>query len=421
MPFAFLLPRRMLTNLLTLGVLTAAMLGAHNALSGTGNTYELRYLADLTQSPNHALVRIELSDNSGVSAIDFNLNETFHSALKASGELTLKNGRALWHPPSNNAWLSLNVQLPHRRDSGGFDALRESDFAIFRGDDLIPAAVVRGRKGITSQATLQFTLPKSWTSVNSGWQKQDDERTFNIDNPKRRFDRPTGWFIAGELGTRREHLAGTHVAVSGPTGQGLRRLDVLSFVLFNWPTLQQIVGDMPPKILLVMAGDPMWRGGLSGPNSLFVHADRPMVSENGTSTLLHELIHTLTGISGAKNDDWIAEGLAEYYSYTVLHRAGGLSDARLARVMQWLADWSREITTLRGGASSGERTARAALLLGELDAEIRRRTQGDKSLDNATRAMMQLGKVSLAQLREIVAEITGEPSKVLQSALLEMR
>jgi hypothetical protein len=419
MPFAVVLSRRLATHLLALGVLAATVLGAQNALGAAEHSYQLRYRADLSQSPRYALVRIELSDNSGVSAIDFNLDEAFHSELKASGELTLKNGRALWHPPSNNAWLSLNVQLPHKRDSGGFDALREDDFTIFRGDDLIPAAVVRGRKGISSQATLQFTLPQHWTSVNSGWPKQDDERTFTIDNPERRFDRPTGWFIAGKLGTRREYLAGTHVVVSGPTGQGLRRLDVLSFVLFNWPTLQQIVGDMPPKVLLVMAGDPMWRGGLSGPNSLFVHADRPMVSENGTSTLLHELVHTLTRISGAQDDDWIAEGLAEYYSYTILHRAGGLSDARLARVKRWLADWSREVKTLRGGPSSGRRTARAALLLGELDTEIRQRTQGDKSLDDATRAMMQQGKVSLTQLRDIVAQLTGEPSKVLQSALLE--
>ena len=392
---------------------------AQTAYANSEDTYDLTYQVDLSDSDKYALVRIELGDDSGVTEFDFNLNDAFHSDLKASGELEIDDGRARWLPPSKDAWLSLQVKMTHKRDSGGYDALRENDFAIFRGDDLIPPATVRGRKGIESRATLHFTLPEGWTSVNSGWQKQADERSFKIDNPERRFDRPTGWFIAGALGTRREHLPDTHIVVSGPTGDDLRRMDVLSFVMLNWPTLQEIVGTMPPKILMVMAGDPMWRGGLSGPNSLFVHSARPMVSENGTSTLLHELMHTLTRISGAQGDDWIAEGLAEYYSYTVLHRAGGLTDNRLKIVKDWLADWSKDIDHLRGGASSGERTARAALLFGELDAEIQARTDGNKSLDNATRAMMQLGEVSLEQLREIVEELTGEPSKVLANKLLE--
>ena len=409
---------RLLLNPLALVSLALVFLTAPLTYGDSDKVYTLDYRVDLTHSDEHALVRVELGDDSGVSEIDFNLDEAFHSEVKANGELELEDGRARWQPPAKDAWLSLEVKIPHKRDSGGYDALREDDFAIFRGDDLIPSASVRGRKGVESHATLYFTLPNGWNSVNSGWEKTADG-TFKIDNPERRFDRPTGWFIAGKLGTRRERLPDTHIAVSGPAGEDLRRMDVLSFVMLNWATLKEVVGETPPKILMVMAGDPMWRGGLSGPNSLFVHSGRPMVSENGTSTLLHELMHTLTRISGAKGDDWIAEGLAEYYSYTVLHRAGGLTDDRLERVKSWLADWSKDIKQLRGGASSGERTARAALLFGELDAEIRERTDDDKSLDNATRAMMKLGEVSLAQLRDIVEELTGEPSKVLTSELLE--
>ncbi|WP_157484829.1 hypothetical protein [Gilvimarinus polysaccharolyticus] len=398
--------------------LILTMLGVLNSHASDKQSYLINYRVDLSQSDTHAFVRIELGDDSGLSEIDFNLDEHLHHNIKANGELTLKNGRALWQPPTDNPWFSLEVSLNHKRRNGGYDSLRATDFAIFRGDDLIPPAIVRGRKGIESQATLHFTLPSDWPSVNSGWEKTA-EGNFIIDNLERRFDRPTGWFIAGKLGPRRERLPTTHIAISGPAGEDIRRMDLMSFVMLNWPTLSQIVGKTPPKIILVMAGDPMWRGGLSGPNSLFVHTARPMVSENGTSTLLHELIHTLTRIRGAKGDDWIAEGLAEYYSYTVLHRAGGLTDDRLARVENWLSNWSKDIKTLRGGASSGERTARAALLFGELDAEIRSRTNGEKSLDNATRAMMQLGKVSLEQLRDIAQELTGKPSEVLASALLD--
>lgn len=379
--------------------------------------YQLDYYVDLSRDDEYAFTRIELSDNSGLTELDFNLNKQYHSDVKASGSLTVKDGRGVWQPPKKDAWLSLKVKLNHKRGGGGYDSLRQADFAIFRGDKLIPAAKVSGRKGIESHATLHFTLPEGWTSVNSGWEKTEPTR-FLIDNPRRRFDRPTGWFIAGKLGTRRERLPDTHIAISGPAGESIRRMDVLSFVMFNWPTLQQVVGKTPPKILMVMAGDPMWRGGLSGPNSLFLHSERPIVSENGTSTVLHELMHTITGIHGTKGDNWIAEGIAEYYSYTILHRAGGMTDERLEYVKQWLDNWSKDIKTLRGASSKGQRTARATLLLGELDAEINQLTDGKKSLDHAVRAMMKLRYVSLEQLREIVADLTGQPSKVLQSPLL---
>src|SRR3546814_11955514 len=81
-------------------------------------------------------------------------------------------------------------------------------------------------------------------------------------------------------------------------------------------------------VVFVSAGDPMWHGGLSGPRSLFVHADRPLISENGSSTLMHEMVHVVTGLRAVSGDDWIVEGIAEYYSMVLLNRSGMLSDAR---------------------------------------------------------------------------------------------
>jgi hypothetical protein len=56
----------------------------------------------------------------------------------------------------------------------------------------------------------------------------------------------------------------------------------------------------------------MWRGGLPGPASLYLHADRPLISGNSTSTLLHELVHVAQSYRAAKDEDWIVEGIAEY-------------------------------------------------------------------------------------------------------------
>ncbi|UTF60388.1 hypothetical protein [Gilvimarinus sp. DA14] len=386
-------------------------------LSAAAETYPLNYHVDLTEDDGRAFVSIEIPSAGAVREIDFNLDSKFHSDIKANGKLTQEDGRARWQPPEQDARLSLTVELNHKRRGDGYDSIRREDFTIFRGDDLIPPATVRTVKGAQSQASLSFSLPEDWSSVNSGWPKTEDG-TFTIDDPERSFDRPTGWFIAGKLGTRRERMEDTHLAISAPLGNAVKRMDVLSFILLNWSTIKEVVGETPEKILIVSAGDPMWRGGLSGPNSLFLHADRPMVSENGTSTLLHELFHTITSISGEGKDDWIAEGLAEYYSYDILHRAGGMTDARRDIVTEWLADWSKEIKTLYAKSSSGERTARAALLFDELDDEIKANSGGEKSLDHAVKAMIAEGDVSLQELKEIVHEITGKPSALLENSKL---
>jgi len=130
----------------------------------------------------------------------------------------------------------------------------------------------------------------------------------------------------------------------------------------------------PAKLLVVGAGDPMWRGGLSAPNSYFMHADRPLVSENGTSSLVHELVHVFSRISDTDNSDWISEGIAEYYAIEVMRRAGGLSEDRYQKVREHLIKWSKPVKSLRTETSTGPVTARAVLLLQELDREIRQAT-----------------------------------------------
>ncbi len=103
-------------------------------------------------------------------------------------------------------------------------------------------------------------------------------------------------------------------------------MDILTLLTFVWPEVQSVFPRDPKKLLIVGAGDPMWRGGLSGPNSLYMHADRPLVSENGTSSLVHELVHVFSRISDADRSDWISEGLAEYYAIELMRRAGGMSE-----------------------------------------------------------------------------------------------
>ncbi len=388
-------------------------------------SYDLHYTVELQPAEDRAQVAIEIADATLVKKLEFRIKPKIHSGISANGTLEINGDRASWTPPAENARFSLFAKITHLRDDGEFDARMTPDWAIFRGDDLVPAASVTARAGGKARATLDIKLPKGWTSAISGWPidsdyKSEDGKTvrFLVDNPERKFDRPTGWIIAGKLASRREIVGETELVVASPRGDSLRRMDRLAFLTLIWPGLEEAFGLVPRMLLVIGADDPMWRGGLSGPNSLYLHSDRPIVSENGTSSLVHEAVHAVTRLTASGIDDWIVEGLAEYYSFELLHRAGAMTASRRARVLEKLAEWGAEVTTLRTKRSTGPVTARAVVLIAELDEEIRRLTNNTKTIDDVARPLIKLRKVSLADLREICARLTDTELKTLQSPLL---
>jgi hypothetical protein len=360
---------------------------------------------------------IRIGKGGEISLVDLALDPTRHSAVEAQGQLALEGGRAIWSPPPGGGSLSLTAKISHRRESGEYDACMTADWAIFRGDNLVPGARVRAARGATSRAHLRFVMPAGWTNVDTGWPRAKDG-SFQIDNPARGFDRPVGWMIAGKVGTRRDMIGSSEVSVAAPVGSPMRRMDVLTFLNVVWPAAAEAFGRMPPKLLVVGHGPPMWRGGLSASNSLFLHAERPLVSENGTSALVHELVHVVTRIKGAPGDDWIAEGLAEYYGFELLHRAGAMSDTRHRKVRAWMERWGRDVKSLRVARSKGRITARAAVLLQDLDREIRTMAEGEATLDDVVRRLMEIHAVSLKDLRRAAEEVAGGRLKTLETPLL---
>ena len=198
------------------------------------------------------------------------------------------------------------------------------------------------------------------------------------------------------------------VAVAGPVDSAIRRMDTLALLNWTLPELSRLLSALPQRLTIVSAGDPMWRGGLSAPQSLFIHADRPLISENATSTLLHEVLHLTLGLSATSGYDWIVEGLAEYYSLELLRRSGTISARRFTRAKADLATWAMSATELCKGSSTGATTALAVGVLADLDDEIRNLSAGTASLDDVTRRLVQVdGRVDLEILTTIAGEIAA--------------
>ena len=166
-------------------------------------------------------------------------------------------------------------------------------------------------------------------------------------------------------------------------------MDIMAFLNWTLPTLRSVFPTLDSRLVIVSAGDPMWRGGLSGPGSLYVHADRPMISENGTSTMLHELVHVAMGVSGSAHDDWLVEGLAEYYSIKILRETGTLTSRRRILALAHVQQWGEPVDDLFVKRSSGPVTARAATLLAELDAFLIEESRGRRSLDDVVGRMIE--------------------------------
>jgi hypothetical protein len=216
---------------------------------------------------------------------------------------------------------------------------------------------------------------------------------------------------AGELGIRRDVIANRDVAVAAPKGQNVHRIDVLAFLRWTVPALTEVFPSFPDQLLIVGARDQMWRGGLSGPSSLYVHPDRPLISENGTSTLLHELVHVAIATPPAPGDDWIVEGLAEYYSIELLRRTDGISEERFIQALDRLQAWAdRDGGRLRD-PSTGPHTAHAALLFHALAQEL---SNAHSNLDTVVRELVATGKITEAALKCTAEAHLGGQSRTLR-------
>jgi hypothetical protein len=383
-------------------------------------TYKVDYLVGFVPDAGEATVSIAITPGKGMAErLRFSIDTQRHRGFTGDGSIEAEGSQLTWKPPAAGGKLEYRYKVDRKRGSGGYDARMTDRSALLRIDRLIPPVAVLAPKRAVSISTLRFSLPDGWNQAEVAYVFDGDNAVFPIDGPGRRFHRPLGWMIAGDLGIRREEIDEMHLAVAAARGESMRRNDILAFVNATAAEAREAFGPLPSKLLIVGGGDPLWRGGLSGPNSMYMHADRPMIGENGASTLLHELVHVLTRISGASNDDWIAEGIATFYSIELLRRTGLVTESRAERSFEWMENRGRPVRRLHARNSTGLRTARAVTLFKALDEEIRAATDQEKDLDDVVRALMGKGRVSTAMLRTAAEAAIGEPSRTLRTSLLD--
>jgi hypothetical protein len=374
--------------------------------------YDLAFSAAFNATNPVAVATITLSQHRAiVKVLDFNAPSAKYSQAVGDGEVQVRNDRILWTPPAAGGTLSYRVQIDSVRGDA-YDAKHDPDWILMRLGDLFPAAKARTLKGAQSNSSLVLHGPQSW-SFESRYGSVKD-KTKAVPASGRNFNRPTGWLVGGKLGTRRDNIGGRNVVVSAPVGHGLRRLDTMAFLRWTLPEVARVFPTLPRHLLIAGAPDAMWRGGLSAPGSLYLHKDRPLVSENGTSTLLHELIHLGNVHSAAQQADWIVEGIAEYYSLLILKRSGGISEKRFQQTIERLRSWVEKDGGRLAEPSKGVDTAAAVLTLHALAAELQ--IHGSH-IDHLVTRLTRTDVISRTALVEITTQLLGHSSRVLDQAL----
>ncbi len=399
--------RRRLRLLVAL-VITAGCAAAAPEPAAEERLYELAYT--ITPDPAQGTARVELSVRQPrrlLRELSMDLPASRFSGVDADGGELVRDGeRVSWLPGDSGGSLRWTVRVAHLRNGRLHDAIMTKDWALFRGSDLMPPAATRTLVGARSLTTLRFELPRGWSSL-TRYRERDD--VYLVTNDERRFDRPSGWMLLGRIGVRFETIAGVRVLVGGPTGQDVRRLDMLAFLNWTLPQLVGVLPDFPDRLTIISASDGVWRGGLSGPASLFLHAGLPLISENGTSTLLHELMHVGMQVDSADGADWIIEGFAEYYGLEILRRSRTITARRFRAALDDLADWGSSSASLCGGESTAATTARAVAVFAGLHAELREKRSRPDPLDELLRRLVAGGDdVTLAALRRHARDIHGE-------------
>jgi hypothetical protein len=367
------------------------------------------YEVSLRPSERVASVQLEVRQPSpGLAQLRFHVDPAQHLGFEGDGDISVEGSDyVVWSVPPRGGVIRWTSRLDHLRDPTSYDARFGTNWALFRGSDLVPPAASRYVSGSRSSGTLDLSLPKKWTFVSR--HPVGDDGVFILEDPDRFFSRPSGWMMVGRIATETFEVAGMQVTLATTRRLGVDLMELRSFLRWTMPTFEAILGELPPRLVLVGAGDPMWRGGLSGPQSIYLHRDRPLVDDDGTSPILHELTHVFMGAKAGPGGDWVVEGLAEYYAIEVLYRSGGMSATERVAAHRQLRRKGRKVDELEVDRAKSRVTARAVAVLDRLDQRMRDLTDDRANLDLVLRRLVAQDQPITTELfQSLVEEVVGQ-------------
>jgi len=357
-------------------------------------SFSVRYIVKVPQRTNDKVeVRWELAGAEEVRELFLVDPEQILLEPKASGELHREGDGWRWAPGGPYGHLQYTVATDRTRGSQQrYDSYKTDRWLVTRGRVLFPRAQVTFRTAQQdprlgsrkAQGFLVFQLPKGWTA-STAYSRQPDG-TFRLPEASS-VAVPRGWFALGEIRSDERDIAGVRFEIARVPGSRLDPDATFAFLDATFPLLLKLLvppgsPTTPQKLLVVSAPDPMWRGGISGQRSLYLHGDRPLRDVDRTSPILHELFHILQPFRPAADADWIVEGLAEFYSLELQRRAGLIDNKAYNKALRSFRKYGLWGVDLRQQRDNAATNNSAPLVLHALDQQILKRTGGMRRLDD---------------------------------------
>lgn len=374
-------------------------------------TFAIDYVVSITEKEwSRATVRWELAGGEEIRAFIMRF-PTGTSDIRGSGVVKSHGNEVHWEPHAPYGHLSYSIPIQHRRGAQQrFDSYATSTWIVTRARQLFPRTRVESyqRDDVTprSRSRLLFRLPAGWQSATA--LPPIAAHTYRVFLPDRTLSMPRGWFVLGHFEMTRQEIADIMVQFARIPAVTITAQEVFTFLEPTLPALQRLLGSTPESILIAAAPDPMWRGGISGEQSFFVHGDRPLRTPDRTAPYLHELFHVLQPFRAGQDADWIIEGLAEFYSLELQRRAGLINDRSFGRGLASFGRhglWNVDLRTQHDNAATNNS---APLVLYALDQRIQRATAGRRKLDDVVAVLArERGIVDTARFQTVVNQTAG--------------
>jgi hypothetical protein len=376
-------------------------------------TFSVTYTIEIdAAASDRARVRWTLTGIDEIERIRLRFDPERFEGFTGSGVLDERHGEIRWFPSGPYAELRYVARIDHRRAPGkGYDSYAGDGWIVSRTTAFFPRAAALFRHDVEpapeSRARLVLRLPRTWDSVTVF--PDEGPNVYVVETPHQRFDHPRGWLLLGHLKRVDAVVGGTSLTIARAPGVTHKVDRAVQLITRTLPSLLTILQRRLPRLLVVLGPDPMWRGGLSGEDSFYMHGDRPLRTRDHTSPYLHELFHVAAPFRPAPDAHWVTEGLAEYYSIELPRRDGSLSEKRYRRALElfgehgvWGRDFTREATPALHNNS-------APLVMWALDRRIRDATKNAHSLDDVVTALAtDGGAVSTGRFLGTVRRVAGK-------------
>jgi hypothetical protein len=405
----------------------------------------------IAESPNFSVIydvfikreslgtpRVQMTIRGGdeVKDVTLVLEKDRYRHFRGDGTLTQLGSDIVWTPAGLVSRLEYESVLPHERRKGLYDSYGEKNWFITRTNDLFPHLILSYRKTAKSDTRVQFHLPKGWRAVaampevtGGGYRARPA--------PDYRYEWPTGWLIFGDVVTEQAKARDVVITFAYPKGfvgddrvspvqgqpvRGEKFRAKIKNAIEIYEKVIPLMADFMPAyakhFLVVYGKTPMWRGGLSGEDSLFINWRIRNLSHDFSSTLVHEYFHVSQGFKKDKRDgDWIVEGLAEYYSLRLLWEAGVITKEQFKTGVALYETEGRWGLNLSRSNDKRVIYNSVPLVMFTLDQMLQQKTGGKKSLKNVIGLLVERGEpVGTRLFQESLESLTGEPfKKVFQS------